>query len=72
MQLTAATMRVSHTFDVVRQANVAAIFCLGYVDPVRRRLVDRSPNPKPRPYLHLWVRVGVVLLCMIPPALRLG
>ena len=68
MQVPAATMRVAHTFDVVRQATVAAVVRLVYVDPICLHLVDCSPNPKPRPYLHLWGGVGVLLLCLISPA----
>ena len=47
-------MRVAHTFEVVQQIKVEAIVCMGYVDPVRRRLVNAG--------------VGVVLLCLISPA----
>ena len=66
-------MCVAHTFDVVLQAKVAAFVYIGYFDLVRRHCVDRSPNPKPQPYLHLWGGVEVLFLCLIsPPALRLG
>ena len=43
-----------------------------YVDPVFRRLVNSSSNPKLRPYLHLWGGVGDLLMCLIPPTLCLG
>ena len=65
-------MCVANTFEVVRQEKVEAVVCLGYVDPIQRRLVNSSPNSKPRPYLHLWGGVGVVLLCLIPSVLCLG
>ena len=61
-------MRVAHTFEEVRQAKLEAVVYLGYVYPDRRGLVDHSPNPKTRTYLHLWGGVGVVLLCLISPA----
>ena len=70
--MTAATMCVAHTFEVIRQVKVTAIFRLGNVNPTCRRRINSSLNPKPRPYLHLWVRLGVVFLCLIPPALCLG
>ena len=66
-------MRVAHNFEVVQQAEMAAVVCLGYVDPFCRRRIDIIPNPKIPPYMHLWVGVRVVLLCLSsPPALRLG
>ena len=65
MQVLASTIRVSHTFEVVRQAKVADVFHLGDIDPIRRRRVNGSPNPKPWPYLHLWGGVWVVLLRLI-------
>ena len=68
----AATMCVAHAFEVVQQAKVASVVRLGFFDPDRRHLVDSSPNPKPQPYLHMWGGVGAVLLCRIPPDLRLG
>ena len=61
-------MRVAHNFYVVQQATVAAVVRLGHADPIRHRLVDRSPNPKPWAYLHLWGGVGVMLLFLISPA----
>ena len=73
MQVTAATMNVAHTFELVQQAEVAAVVYLGDVYPFRRRCVDVRPNPKPRPYLYLWGGVWIVLLHLVtPPALRLG
>ena len=68
----ASTIRVAHTFEVLRQAKVAAVICLGYVDPVRFRLVDSSPNSKPQTYLHLRGGVGVVHMCLIPLDICLG
>ena len=54
MQVMAATMRVTHTFEVVLQEELAAVVCMGDVYPVHRRCVDGRNNPKPWPYLHLW------------------
>ena len=62
MLVPAATMRVSNTFEVVRQAEVAAVVHMGDVCPVCRRCIYGRPNPKPRTYLHLWGGVWVVLL----------
>ena len=48
---------------------MAAIVCLGDIDPIRRRLVNGCPNPEPRPYMHLRGMVGLcscvwfLLLC---------
>ena len=64
-------MYVAHTFEVLLQAKVAAVVHLGDVEDTYCCRIDRSPNPKPRPYLHLWGGVGVVFLCLIPPDLRL-
>ena len=73
MQVLDATICVSHTFEVVRQAKLATVVCLWYFDPVRRRRVNSSPNPKPRTYLNLRGGMGVVLLGLISsPALHLG
>ena len=58
-------MRVAHTFEVVKQANVAAIVCLGDVYPVCHHCVNGRPNPKPHPNLHLWVGVRVVILHLV-------
>ena len=49
-----------------------AVICLGYVDPVLRRLINSILNPKPQTYLHLWSRVGVVHMCLIPLDICLG
>ena len=68
MQVPFNTMSVTHTFDVVRQAKLATVVFLGYVYPICFRLVNRSPNPKCRLYLHLWGGVGVLLLFLISPA----
>ena len=35
VQVLATTMRVSHTFEVVQKAKVAAVFGQGDIDPVR-------------------------------------
>ena len=72
MQVLDTTMCIAHTFEVVGQEKVAAVVRLGDVDPDCFHLVNISPNPKPRPYLHLWGRVGVVFLYLIPPDLHLG
>ena len=69
----AAIMCVSHTFEVVQQAKVATVVCIWYVDPVRRRRVNLSPNPIPLTYLILRGWMGVVVLRLISsPALHLG
>ena len=60
--MTATTMCVAHTFEVVQQVKVTAIVRLGNVNPTCRRCINISPNPKPQHYLHLWVRVDVVFL----------
>ena len=66
-------MRVAHNFEVVQQAEMAAVVRLGYVDPFCRRRIDIIPNLKIPPYMHLWGGVRVVFLCLSsPPALRLG
>ena len=44
---------------------MADVVCLGYTDPIHRRLVNCSLNPKPRIYLHLWGGVVVLLLLLI-------
>ena len=54
MRVTDAKMRFAHTFEVVRQSEVAAVVRMGGVCPVCRRCVDGRPNTKPQPYLHLW------------------
>ena len=61
-------MHVAHTFEVVQQAEVAAVVCLGYVYPFFCRCFDGRPNPKPRPYLHLWVGVWIFLLRLVTPS----
>ena len=72
VQLMSSTMCVAHTFEVVLQKEVAAVVYLGDFYPILRRCVDGSPDPKPRPYLHLWGGVWIVLLHMVTPlALRL-
>ena len=63
-----ATMCVAHKFEVVRQAKVASVVCLGDIDPVLCRPVNFSPNLKPRPDLHLRGGVGFLLPRLIPPA----
>ena len=60
MSVPASTMFVAHTFEVVQQAKVATVVRLGDINPVCRRLVNSSPNTKPRTYLHLWGGVGAV------------
>ena len=53
MHLLAATMRVAHTFQFVRQAKLAAVILQVDINPVPRCLVDCCVDPKPCPYLHL-------------------
>ena len=73
MRVPTDTMCVSHTFDVVKQAKVAAVIRLGDVEPVCRHLVYGSSDPEPWTYLHLRGGVGVLLRLLISPAaLRLG
>ena len=73
MQVTTTTRCVAHTFEVVRQAEVAAVICLGNTHPFRRRCINFRPNPKPLTYLHLWGRMRIVFLHLVPPLdLRLG
>ena len=73
MEVMAATMRVTHTFAVVLQEELAAVVCMGDVYPVHRRCVDGRHNPKPWPYLHLWGGVWIFLLHLVTPMdLRLG
>ena len=67
MQVTATTMRVSHTFEVVQQAEVAAVVRLGDVCPICCRCVDGRTNPKTWPYFHLWDGVWIVLLYLVTP-----
>ena len=68
MQVPSTTMRVAHTFEVVRQAKVVSVFSQGYINPVCRCLINGRSNPELRPYLHLWGGVGVLLLFLISPA----
>ena len=73
MQVPAATMRVAHTFEVVRQKKVAAVVCQGNIDLVFCCLVYCRSNPEPWNYLHMKGGVGVLLhLLVSPAALRLG
>ena len=73
MLVSAATMRVAHTFEVVRQAKVVDVVRLGYFYPVCQLCADGRPNPKPRPYFNLAGGVWVMLLHLVPsPALLLG
>ena len=66
-------MCVTHTFEVVRKAKVAAVVCQGDIEPVRLCLVYRRSDPEPRTYLHLWGGVGVQLRFLVSPeALHLG
>ena len=66
-------MHVANTFEVVQQAEVAAVVYLGDVDPFRRRCINVRPNPKPRTYLHLWGGLWILLLNLVTPLdLRLG
>ena len=73
MQVKSDTMRILHTFEVVRQAEVVAVVRLGGAFPVCRRCVYGRPNHKPQPYLHLWGGVFIVLLHLVTPtSLHLG
>ena len=64
-------MRVVQTFYVVRQEKMAVVVHLGDINPVRRCFIDGCLNPEPWSYLHLRGGVGIMLLHLIPPALRL-
>ena len=66
MQVTAATMHVAHTFEVVRQAKVATVVRLGDANPVRRRCVDGRPNPKPGPICMCGAGCGLCSCTWLP------
>ena len=73
MQVPAATMHVAHTFEVIKQAEVTTVVRLRDVYPICHHCINGRQNTKPRPYLHLWGRVWVVLMPLVPyTALRLG
>ena len=69
----ADTMRVAHTFEVVKQAKVVAVICKEDIDPVCRCLVYCRLDPEPQTYMYLRGGVGVLLLPLVSTAaLRLG
>ena len=65
VQIPATKMRVAYTFEVVRQAKVAAIFRQGDIDPICRRLINCRSNYEPRIYLYLQGSVGVLLRILV-------
>ena len=62
VQVWAATIRVAHTFEAVKQATVVAVICQGDIDPVIRCLVYCRLYHEPRTYMNLRGRVGVLPL----------
>ena len=73
MQVTAATMRAAHIFEVVQQEKVASVVYQGDIGPVRRCFVYCHSDPEPQTYLHLRGGVVVMLRFLVSPvALCLG
>ena len=73
VRVRAATMRIAHTFEMLRKAKVLDVLYKGGIDPVRLCLVYRRLDPELHTYLHLRGGVGVLIRLLVSPAaLRLG